>query len=210
MPSWSAERCRRARAGSSLGSPRTWWVGFGGVGGVLDQRDGVQRSPGLGMQYSPVGARLRSGLNRVARSRSDASHLLLNAAPPGCGSDGERKAPSSRGAHVVDVFLGGREDGLCGHCVAENDNVGGRFLDGFEEGGPCVVLLLVGGEDIARKRKVGPDWRARGSRIAHAPHARILHDGIRMEVGHERAGGQRGPVRSAVRDLDGATQSRVG
>ncbi len=183
---WSAERCRRASVGSSLGSHRTWCVGFEGVGGVLDRHEGVQHSPRLGTQYSPAGARLRSGLDRVARWLSDASHRLLNAAPSGCSSNGEQKPPSSGGAHVVDVFRGGCEDGPCGHCVAEEENLDGRFLDGFEEGGPCVVLLVVTGEDIARKRKVGLDWRATGiarrARSAHADTSRQNPDGGRTRA----------------------------
>ena len=64
---------------------------------------------------------------------------------------------------------------------------------------------LVEGEDIARKRKVSVRTGApRVSRIAHASHALILHDETRMEVGHERAGGQQEPVRSAGRDRGGA------
>ena len=98
--------------------------------------------------------------------------------------------------------LEGREDGPCGHCVAEHDNVGGRFRDGFEEGGACVVLLLVGGEDIAREGKVGLDWRATGT--AH-PARSARADTSRGN----RVDGQQEPVRSAGRYLDGATQSRV-
>ena len=83
-------------------------------------------------------------------------------------------------------FLGGRKDGLCGHCIAEHDNVGGRFLDGLEEGGPCAVLLLVVGEEITRKRKVNPDRRARGvahrARSARADTSRWNPDGGRTRA----------------------------
>ena len=62
---------------------------------------------------------------------------------------------------------------------------------------------------VGRRGRSVPTGAPRGSRIAHVPHARILHDGIWMEVGHGRAGGRREPVRSAGRDLDAATQSRA-
>ena len=105
--------------------------------------------------YPPAGARPRSGLDRVARSRSDAPNLPFECRTDHWACEGKRNPPPSRRVGVVSVLVGRRDDGLRGRGVAQQDDVVGRFVDRLVERGSGVVLLLVGRQHVHGKGEVG-------------------------------------------------------
>ena len=64
-------------------------------------------------------------------------------------------APNLGAALGIDLWvIRGRDDGLRGRGVAQQDDVLGRFLDRLVERGPGVVLLLMGGQHVRGEGEV--------------------------------------------------------